>query len=281
VIFTPHHRLSDVFDKANENGYFRIKALSAVIPEMPCVCKQVPFLRRSCMRFVLFLSFIVITIFNHIHAQDRYIGVKGGFSISNLLGEGMDGLNSQLDAVSSNLDEKNLYWFTTGFFSSREILPDLFSIQTELLYLRNGKQWDITIDGTTYDINLSVDYLQFPWLVKLSLPVWLRPTIYTGPSISFMFRSRINNLPPDLDAVPFFEDAESGSAVYEYATNVFDIGLVSGLDVIFPFGPGFGLVDLRFNLGGLNVFNYPASDNIRSYNFLLMAGYAFNFGGGY
>lgn len=224
---------------------------------------------------------MLLVCFGTLLGQDKFIGIKAGVTFANFWGDGVDRLNDQIASSGTDFDSKNLFRFRASFFTSKEILPDFLSIQTELDYIQTGKAWEITTNGEKQNVQIQTDYLQFPWLIKLSLPLWLRPHIYTGPAFSFMFRSRLNDANTILDTLPFFGAQQAGSRVFEYKTNVIDIGLVSGLDLIFPFGPGNGIIDLRYYLGGLNVFNFPQGNDIRNYNFSIEAGYAFNFPGGY
>ncbi len=230
------------------------------------------------MRTMMLLLFIFCTT---LFSQDKFIGIKAGVTFANYWGDGVDQLDAQIASSGVDFDSKNLFRFRASFFTSKEIFPDFLSIQSELDYIQTGKAWEITINGEKQDVQIQTDYLQFPWLVKLSLPLWLRPHIYTGPAFSIMFRSRLNDVNTILDTIPFFGTQQAGSNVFEYKTNVIDIGLVAGLDLIFPFGPGNGIIDLRYYLGGLNAFNFPQGNNIRNYNFSIEAGYAFNFPGGY
>lgn len=230
------------------------------------------------MKIILLM---ILSAFILISAQDRFVGIKAGITIANFTGNGMDRLNDQIASSGTDFDERNLYRFKISFFSSKEILPDLFGIQSEICWIQTGKTWQISINGESQDVQIQTDYLQFPWLIKLSLPIWLRPNVYTGPAISMMFRSRLNNVNNVLDTIPFFSTQQTGSKIFEYKTNVLDIGLVSGLDIMLPLGPGNLIIDLRYYLGGLNVFNFPHSGSIRNYNFAIEAGYGLNFPGAY
>jgi hypothetical protein len=226
-------------------------------------------------------AFLVLFFFYAIFAQDKHFGVKAGITFANFWGDGVDLLNNQIASTGTDFDDKNLLRFGISLFTSKEVLPDLFSIQTEISYIQTGKSWKVTTDGASRDVQIQTDYLQFPWLIKLSFPVWLRPNLYTGPAISFMFRSRVHNLTSTVDAIPFFGDQQAGSDVFEYKTNVIDLGLVSGIDLMAPLGPGNIVIDLRYYLGGLNVFNFPQGNKIRNYYFAIEAGYAFNIPGEY
>jgi hypothetical protein len=188
-------------------------------------------------------------------------------------------LNNQFRSLSSSLDEQNLYWFTISLFSTREIFPDLIAIQSEIVYTRGGKNWEGDAEGTDYSFDIYADYLQMPWLLKISLPIMLRPRIYAGPHLSWMFRSRVERVPVALEDAPFFTGKDPQNNIYEGNVNVLDIGLTTGLDFDFPAGPGSFVFDFRYTLGGLNIFNYAEGDNIKNYAFLFMAGYSLNFGG--
>jgi hypothetical protein len=226
-------------------------------------------------------TILILTIFFASSAQDKYVGIKAGVTFANFWGDGVDRLNNQIASTGTGFDDKNLIRFRASFFTSKEILPDLFGIQTEISWIETGKAWEITVNGEKKNVQIQTDYLQFPWLVKLSLPIWLRPSLYTGPAFSIMFRSRLKNTNAVLDTIPFIGIQQAGSEIFEYKTNIIDLGLVSGLDVMLPLGPGNVIIDLRYYLGGLDVFNFPQGKSIRNYHFAIEAGYAFNFPGGY
>lgn len=230
-------------------------------------------MKKSVIILILFLLSYSIS-----SGQDRTFGIKGGFSISNFWGDGTDRFNDQIRSVIPDLDEQNLYWFSVGFFNVKEILPDFLSVQTELLYARGGKNWEGTLNGSDISMDIFADYIQMPWLVKITIPVILRPRIYFGPNVSLMFRSRIDGAPEEVIDSLLGETADIGG-VFERYTNVIDIGLTTGLDFDIPFGPGNLVFDFRFNLGALNVFNFSNGSNVRNYNFILMAGYSIDFGG--
>lgn len=231
------------------------------------------------MKKAAFLSVLILLAFSGSYGQ-RTFGIKGGFTISNFWGDGTDGFNDQIRSVAPDLDEQNLYWFSAGFFNVRELLPDFLSVQTELLYVRGGKNWEGSVGGTDFSLDIFADYLQMPWLAKVTIPVVLRPRIYFGPYVSWMFRARIDDAPPGVIAALVGDTLEVGG-LFERYTNIIDIGLTTGLDFDIPFGPGNLVLDFRFDLGALNVFNFPAAADVRNYIFMFMAGYSVDFGGEY
>jgi hypothetical protein len=231
-------------------------------------------MKRKVIVSVVFLILIAISV----NAQGKSFGIKGGLSISNFWGDGMDNLNNQID-----LDEKNLLWGVISLYSTREFLPDLISLQSELVYSRGGKRWSGNIDGNDVDLRISIDYISMPWLMKLNLPVLMKPSIYIGPQVSWMFRARVEDLPSDIAAESFFADINrtTGSGLFERYVNVIDIGFAAGLDFNIPLGPGSAVIDFRYNQGFLNVFNFDEGDDIHNYSFFVMAGYQLDFGAGF
>ncbi len=233
-------------------------------------------------RLFKMISIISMVAFSSFAQTNKTYGVKGGFTLSNFWGGGMDVLNNSMKAVTTNTDEKNFKWFTVSLFSSNELIPDFASVQSELVYYRGGKSYKGDIAGSSTTINLYQDYLQMPFILKIHLPYPFEPSIYAGPQISWMFRSRVENIPATASSTPFFSGksaAEIVGQVWDANTNVIDLGFVAGLDFSIPYGPGNIILDGRYSMGVLDVYNYAAANSVRNYVFMFMAGYAFNFGG--
>lgn len=228
-------------------------------------------MKKLCVSAVL----LVLALSSSIFGQAKAYGIKSGFTISNYWGAGTEGVNDQFRAEIPTLDERNIYWFTLSLFATREVLPDFAAVQTELIYVRGGKNWS---SGGDNSFQVFADYLQFPFLLKIAVPVILRPRIYVGPYISYMFRARAQNVPSALDNTAFFAKKEVGSELFEQSTNVIDLGLTTGFDFDIPYGPGKFVLDFRYNLGALNVFNFASGASVRNYNFLFMLGYAISLG---
>jgi hypothetical protein len=205
--------------------------------------------------------------------ENKTLGLKGGVSFSNFWGSNSESLNDQVKAATG-ADPATNFWFTVSAFTSRDLLPNILAIQSEIVYTRDGKVWNVG-DNT---FGFHIDYLRIPWLLKLSLPFVLKPSIYVGPQIAFMFRSRLEDAPITLAKVPFFGVR---SEDYDQFTNVVDLGFAAGLELSTLFGPGSVVLDLRYNMDGLNTFNYSAGSGVKNLDFLIMLGYAINFGGGY
>lgn len=232
----------------------------------------------KCTRLLLVLSLVFLLPIILTAQTDKTFGIKGGYMFSNYWGSGTDNLNSSVRSVTTDLDERNLQWFCVSAFSSHSIIPDMASVQSELVYYRGGKFYKGTFGGADRHFSIEVDYLAMPVMLKIHFPFPLKPSIYAGPQISWMFRSRTNNFPLGIDSTPFFAGTDAINEVFNNHTNVIDLGFVAGLDFGIPFGPGEIVLDGRYQLGALDVFNYAAGRKVRNYSFLMMLGYAFNFG---
>ncbi|NLG16356.1 MAG: PorT family protein [Fibrobacter sp.] len=222
----------------------------------------------------IFVMVIILAVHFLSYSQDRFYGIKGGLSISNFWGAGSENVNNEFRDELADLDEKNLSWFAVSMFSSREIISDLVAVQTEINYIRQGKEWES--DNKSFQIY--ADYLYMPWLLKLELPVMLRPGIYIGPHLSLMFAARVKDVADELQGSEFFSGKDPSGELFERFVNVVDAGLTAGLDFDIELGPGVVILDFRYVLGVLNTFNFQPADKTRNYSFLFMAGYALNFG---
>jgi hypothetical protein len=232
----------------------------------------------NCIRLLAVFSLIVFLPIILTAQTEKTYGIKGGYTLSNYWGSGTDNLNSSVASVTTNLDERNLPWFSVNLFSSHMLIPDFTSVQSELVYCRGGKAYKGTFGGVERHFSLEVDYLAMPFMLKIHFPLPLKPSIYAGPQISWMFRSRANNFPSGIDTTAFFSGTNASGEVFNRNTNVIDLGFVAGLDFGIPFGPGDIVLDGRYQMGALDVFNYAAGRKVRNYSFMFMLGYAFNFG---
>lgn len=231
------------------------------------------------VRGILMCAFVVTLSFSSAAQDGRYFGAKGGYTLSNFWGDGVDNLNNAIRAGASSVDERNLPWFTVSLFAKKEVIPDFAAFQTEMIYYRGGKAWEGTYGGVSRHFQMQIDYIGMPWIVKIQLPVYLKPSIYAGPQLSLMFRSRANELPDEVETTPFFSGTNVNSEVFESYTNVVDLGFVAGVDFGIPFGPGDVVLDFRYQMGAVDVYNFAPARKIRNYMFMFMAGYALNFGG--
>ena len=61
------------------------------------------------MRKAVALMVIIFGCWACLYGQDKTIGIKGGFTISNFWGDGSDNLNGRLRSEIQKIDEQNLY----------------------------------------------------------------------------------------------------------------------------------------------------------------------------
>ena len=91
------------------------------------------------MRKAVALMVIIFGCWACLYGQDKTIGIKGGFTISNFWGDGSDNLNGRLRSEIPNLDEQNLYWFTVGLFNTRNLLRIFFPFRQKLTICEEGR----------------------------------------------------------------------------------------------------------------------------------------------
>jgi hypothetical protein len=230
--------------------------------------------------FAIKLLFPILFASSFLFSQEnKTIGLKGGVSFSNFWGSNAGNLNDQVKTAVPGADPTTNFWFTVSAFTSRDLLPNILAIQSEIVYTRDGRHWK----SGDNNFGFNIDYLRMPWLLKASFPVVLKPSIYAGPQIAFMFRSKLDDAPIALTAQPFFTPAAAGlrSEKFEQFTSVIDLGFAAGLELSTLLGPGSIVLDLRYNMDGIDTFNYSTAGGVKNLDFLIMLGYALNFGGSY
>jgi hypothetical protein len=216
-----------------------------------------------------------------VYPQDSHIGVKGGISLAAFRNSST--ITNSLKTAFANVNADPYVWWTASLYFSREILKNALSTQMEIMYLRQGEAWELSgekgKESNEAHFSFHTDYLQIPFLVKILFPVSpaLFPYIYIGPDVSFALRSRMTEnkaLPASLqNSSTFFRSITVSESVFDYARNTIDAGFMTGFGFKIPAGPGAVDIDLRYNFGALNVFNFPAGDKIRNYSFAIMVGY--------
>ena len=184
---------------------------------------------------------------------DMEWGVKGGLNIAGLRGSG------------SLFDTKR--GVVAGVFGVFDFAPE-FGVEVDALFSMKGGK----ITGQGVDVNgnptgltegfFILDYLEFPILARLNLPVQgdLTPHLYAGPTIALKVsgRARYSQLPQaDLDAA-----------------RSLDSGLALGASVDLALGARTIVLDGRFGLGLTNAFRWSGPD-LKNDTFSFMAGVSF------
>lgn len=208
-------------------------------------------------------------------SEDMHLGVKGGVTWSNF--RNADKITNALEDGFSKVDPGAFFWWTASFFCSRDIMQDYVAVQSEFVYTRMGKSWSFSNDGgSERHFELKTDFIQLPILLKFMAPAspYFIPNVYVGPCLSIALRSRSRNM-NNLTVVgntDFFSHLDLNSDDWDYARNAVDGGFVAGAGFQIPTGYGMIDVDLRYNFGEVNIFNFGAGEGIRNYSFMVMLG---------
>ncbi len=114
----------------------------------------------------------LIILFGTTVAFSQNVGVKGGWSLSNL---------SSSDGQIEDVNARN--GFTIGVFSRYDY--DLIGFQAELLYTQKGSSYESSL----FDVEVESNYLELPLTMHLNL---LEPFyIYAGPQFSYLMNSQV------------------------------------------------------------------------------------------
>lgn len=209
---------------------------------------------RGWMRTAAVLCVLGLGVGSVGAAQGAEFGVIGGANFARLsLGDG-----NALDNAKSRTS------FAGGVFVTIR-LGTVVAIQPEaLLALKGTKASNPSQSITSGDLKLSLDYVEFPLLVKAYIPLGnpgFRPNVFAGPAFSFLIDCRVG------------EDVLAG-------TRRCDLGgpTIKNTDTSIMFGGGADFLDnftaqVRFDLGLDDVDEEPGS--ARNRGLLLMVGYRF------
>lgn len=139
-------------------------------------------------------------------------------------------------------------------------VSDMFSLQTELLYLQTRKHVENKLAGDWQ--RESYQYVSLPMLLRASYP-WGHNELYinAGPVVSYWLsgKGKVHHAEVfefDVDVLEY-EMAFSGNEdTYRYLIrepNRLQLGVDVGLGAVFPMGPNFLMVDLRYTFGHTNM----------------------------
>ena len=219
---------------------------------------------------LLFVIFNVAAVFS----QPAF-GVKGGLSLSNFWGDGVDAFHDRENIAAFEIDKIKggvLPFVSGGIFLRFDIIPSFLSIQPELLYMRQGENWKLKSANGNKNISIHVDYLTVPVCAKLMIPfenLPLTSSIYAGPALSLRLRAHAKNI----DALPDLHHhsmPDWGKNITN-KVNPLDLGLAAGVNMDIASGPGEVVIDFRFQWGFIEVFEM--NKDFRNYSFVIMAGY--------
>lgn len=195
----------------------------------------------------------MVTMASHANAKTMYAGVKGGLNIGSLTGDDAD-----------NLDPRNR--FIGGAFYGIDFTDD-FGVRIEGLYVMGGAEGPYTTeDGDTHDAIISLDYLQFPVLFVVNIPLneKIAFDVTLGPTFSFNTSAQA-------------EIPEHGETEDVPNVNSFEFGAAIGGGLEYKLSSMSILVDARYYAGATNVVDVDPSD-LKNRGIAIMAGVKFPLG---
>ncbi len=207
------------------------------------------------MKSAIYFVFMPSIFFLFSMTAYSQIGIKGGLGVSDIV-FAVEGQTPYLGYEINYLTHRNpLVTYQFGVFGTVKI-NRLFNFQPELIYARQGLNYNIEFlyDDITY--RLYLNYLQLPLLMNLSMRPQKKfhPGFYVGPYGALKLHAkRITKI--------------DGERVEENPSNVKngDFGLIGGLSYDFDMPNGQLIAELRFNYSLINIM-YPIDGYIPSYD---------------
>jgi Outer membrane protein beta-barrel domain len=190
-------------------------------------------------KIILLLPVACIAVFAS--AQVRF-GVKAGYNLSTLIYSGTVTLDG----------EKSKSGFNAGLYASIPF-SESFSLQPEFVYSQQGANFQ----NNTEEGTLNYDYLNIPVLIKYKLPVGL--FFETGLQVGILLTAN--------------EKSNGNSTDIMYKTYSPDYAWPLGLGFEMP-NKHFG-IDLRYNLGLINILRSGSDVNVKNSVFQFGVFYTF------
>lgn len=179
---------------------------------------------RTFAFLCLFLALFTATAFSQMEIKK---GIKGGLNVADLEGSGI-----------RNTDIQVIYNF--GVFANIALF-DLVSVQPEVNYSMKGAKQTFEIEGGTYDFNYDLVYVEFPLLIKLSIPFepTVAPSLFGGAAFAYNLSARgritVGSQASESDLTDFRRSEYSAvaGASIEFPPVIFEVRYYHGLTSIF------------------------------------------------
>ena len=202
------------------------------------------------MKKVFLCAAVAIMSIATAQSQEVRLGIKGGYNMATLTGDGVDDASSRSSFHIGGLVEVPV--------------SERFSIQPEVLYSSQGAEYTGTLTGVDDSkITAKLDYIQVPIMAKFYAAEGF--AIEAGPQIGFLAKStaEFESTVGDV-TVTGEEDMEDIKST--------DIGIGVGASYRLPAGLFFGA---RYNFGLTDI--NEADNGIKMHNgvFQLSVGYSF------
>lgn len=203
------------------------------------------------MKKVFLCAAVAIMSFATAQSQEVRLGIKGGYNMATLTGDGVDDASSRSSFHIGGLVEVPV--------------SERFSIQPEVLYSSQGAEYTGTLTGVDDSkITAKLDYIQVPIMAKFYAAEGF--AIEAGPQIGFLAKStaEFESTVGDV-TVTGEEDMEDIKST--------DIGIGVGASYRLPAGLFFGA---RYNFGLTDINDNPDNNGkINNGVFQLSVGYSF------
>jgi hypothetical protein len=210
-------------------------------------------------------------------------GLKGGLVRSRFVGQGVDVLEDQLREDFEILSDDPVHSYVAGAFVTIGFGENL-ALQPELLYHKNGTEYDGVFNGQSFDFNLYLEYLTLPMLFKLRLPAKggsFRLDLYGAPQLSYRLKAEaegLDELPATITRLGILDPVRNKTDITDQTRPIdFSFGLGTALQ--FRLGPGYLSLDFRYIWGYMDVFDADEltanAEEIKNKIMFLLLGYSF------
>lgn len=190
--------------------------------------KTVSRITQQTLSFITLLLFIGFTSIN-VQAQHVSYGLKNGLNFTTHYDA-----QFETDAIAT---------FRIGAFTNVPLGNRPFSFQPEVFYYQNGSKSSYQSDDIVYTGTYRTDYIKVPLLIAYSPDVFnqLQTKFFSGPSVSFLIRSKFSESSRDIDLSDMTDNVE--------------IGLLGGLELKAPSLSDRISLELRFSRGLSEVYD--------------------------
>ena len=190
-------------------------------------------------------------------AQKLSAGVRGGISIADLTGDGVDSTSTKLG-------------FVGGAFLGVD-LHEYFRIQFEGQYVQKGSE--TSDEDATLKINLNYIEFMVPFTLTIPTNSAIAPRLYAGPALGIEVSCNLS--------AEGFESIDCDAPLADLGERKStDFSVFFGGGVDFAVGSGAITLDVLYDLGLTNLNDTPGEEDfdVKNKNLLILAGYRFFFG---
>ena len=186
------------------------------------------------------------------------VGLKAGINFSTLSQKGADLVSFSWGSAAG---------LTLGAFYTVNI-NEYLAFQPELYYSKKGGKLEGGILGVLGSKSVAIHYLELPLLLKLKFPTQSRinPSLFVGPYLSLKLSDR-------------GEIKVLGIELEEELVGIkgSDFGLVFGGGIDFHVKNAIGIIDIRYDLGLVNIAEpiLGIENEMRNRSLILMVGIGF------